>query len=639
MLSASQFAKSWAAKAVLGLLILAMAGFGIIGYGNQSIGSTDVIKAGSRTIDPNAFRREYDSYKQRVEQQSGQTITQEMAESNHLDTVVLNGVAAREAFSALLSRIGIKPSDKQILGQIEKIPAFFDPVSGRFDKLTFQRRLADNGLTPAAFDSILRDEIASQQWQAAVQHGLAAPKTYGALAAVFALETRDLAYFTVTPQSVPKPKTPTDAQLQSFINENRSQLTVPELRVLTVVQFSPDQAAASTAPIDPAELKKRYEFRKDTLSRPETRTVIQIPAKTQAQAQQAAERLRKGEDPAAIAKSMGVEPITFTDKPLSAISDHKVGQAAFKMQAGQVAAVQGDLSQSAVKVVSVNPGHEVTLEEARPMLEAEIRKDAAAEKVYAQTQAYDDAHQAGASLTEAAQKAGVPAKTYPAISQEGIGAKGERFPELSPQILETAFSLPAGGESEVTELGDGAYFAVRVEKIEPAHVRPLEEIRPQLTQFWMQREMVRAMEARAKELAARVEKGETLDAVAKSQGLGVTRIAQLSRQSAGEHQELGRDLLGRTFSAKPGDVWTAPGPTGIVVGRVENVKMNADATAGQLAEAGRRDLTMALVRDIDESAHAYAREKMKVKVYPDRARSAVGFPPLEDKKPSREKKG
>jgi peptidyl-prolyl cis-trans isomerase D len=639
MLSAARIAKSWAAKAVLGLLVLAMAGFGIIGYGNQSAGNTDVIKAGPRTIDSTAFRREYDNYKRRLEQQSGQTISQDMAESNRLDSVVLNGLASREAFYALLARIGIKPADKQILGEIEKIPAFFDPVSGRFDKVMFQRRLADNGLTPAAFDEILRDEIAAQQWQAAIQHGLAAPKTYGALAAIFGLETRDLAFFTVTPQSVPKPKTPTDAQLTTFINENKSQLTVPELRVLTVVQFSPDQAAASTTPIDPAELKKRYEFRKDTLSRPETRTVIQIPAKTQAQAQQAAERLRKGEDPSAIAKSLGVEPITFTDKPLTAISDHKVGQAAFKMQPGEVAAVQGDLSQAAVKVVSVNPGHEVTLEEARPMLEAEIRKDAAAEKVYAQTQAYDDAHQAGGSLTEAAQKAGVSARTYPAVSQDGVGAKGERFPELSPKILETAFSLPAGGESEVTDLGDGAYFAVRVEKIEPAHVRPLEEIRPQLTQFWMQRELVRTMDARAKELAARVEKGETLEAVAKSQGFGVTRVPGLSRQSAGEHQELGRDLLGQAFAAKPGDVWTAPGANGIAVGRVEGVKMNADATAGQLAEAGRGELTTGLVRDLDESAHAYARAKMKTKVYPDRARSALGFPPLEDKKPSPEKKG
>ena len=70
------------------------------------------------------------------------------------------------------------------------------------------------------------------------------------------------------------------------------------------------------------------------------------------------------------------------------------------MQAGQVAPVQGDLGVAIVKVVSVTPGRPVTLEEVRPALEAEIRKDAAAEKVYAMTQAYDDAHQGGATLAQ-----------------------------------------------------------------------------------------------------------------------------------------------------------------------------------------------------------------------------------------------
>ncbi|MBI1199103.1 MAG: rotamase [Phenylobacterium sp.] len=642
MLSATRnFAKSWAAKALLALLILAMAGFGITRYGFQAVGGNEVIKAGSRTVDPLAFRREYDNYKKRFEQQSGQTITQDIAEQNHLDAVVMNGLATREAFAALMTKIGIRPSDKQIVGEIEKIPAFFDPVSGRFDKTTYQRRLGDNGLTPAAFDAILRDEMAGQQWQAAIQHGLAVPRTYSALAAIFALEARDLTYFTITPQSVPQPPTPTDAQLKAFINENKSQLTVPELRVLTVVQFSQQAAAAavSAAPIDPAELKKRYDFRKDTLSRPETRTVIQIPAKTQAEAQKAVERLRQGDDPDAIAKSLGVQAITFTDKPLTAISDHKVGQAAFKMQAGEVSSVQGDLGLAAVKVASINPGHEVTLEEARPMLEAEIRKDMIAEKVYAQTQAYDDAHQAGANLTDAAQKAGVEAKTYPAVNEQGVDEKGQRFGELDPKILQTAFALPAGGESEVTELGDGAYYAVRVEKIEPAHVPPLDEIRPQLTRFWMQRELIRQMDARAKTLIGRIEKGESLEAVAKSEHYTVARVEGLTRQTAGQHQELGRDVLGRTFSAKAGEAWSAPGAGGLIVAQVGNVKMDAGPTAAQLAEAGRRDLTMALARDLDETARTYARSKMKVVVHPDRARSALGFAPLEDQTPTPEKKG
>ncbi|MEW5687632.1 MAG: SurA N-terminal domain-containing protein [Pseudomonadota bacterium] len=626
------FAKSWPARILLILLAISFVGWGANQSGLSAIAGNEIVKAGSRTVDANAFRREYDNFKKRAEQQQGQPITQEVAEQNRLDTVVLNGVATREAFAEMLSKAGIRPSDKLILDQIQKIPAFFDPITGRFDKKTFQQRLGENGLTPQAFDAVLRDEMAGQHWAVAVQNGLAAPKTYGALAAVFALESRDLAYFALGPQSVPQPAAPTDAQLTAFINENKAQLTRPEMRVLTVVPFTPQSvAAAANGPIDPAELKKRYEFRKDTLSRPETRSLVQIPVKDQAAAQQVVARLQKGEAPEAVAKSLGVDAISYQDKPLTAIADRKAGQAAFQLQAGQVAPVQGELGLAVVKIISITQGREVTIEEARPMLEAEIRKDMVAEKVYAQTQTFDDAHQGGASLAESAQKAGVSAQTIGPISAQGVDEQGRQYQGLPPKILETAFGLPSGGESEVTELGEGSYFAVRVEKILPAHVPPLAEIRPMITQAWMQREVVRALEAKANALTARVKKGETLEAVAASAGASVVRVPGLTRQTAPQQQQLGREVLGRAFASKPGEAWNARMPNAIAVGQVSNVRMDAGPTAAQMAEANRGELTQAIFREMGEAAQAYSRTKLKVKVNPAKAREAIGFAPLADK--------
>lgn len=629
------FAKSWPAKILMAVLAISFIGWGVNQGGTSLVGGDQVIKVGSRTITSLEFRSEYDNYKKRLEQQQGQPITTEQAQAGNLDAVVLNGVATREAFSEMLSRVGIKPGDKLILEQIQKIPAFFDPISGRFDKKTFQQRLGENGMTPERFDAVLRDEMASQHWAVAVQNGLTVPLAYGALASVFALESRDLAYVTLGVNAVPQPAAPTDAQLQAFINENKAQLTLPEMRVLTVVPFTPQGAGAANAPIDPAELQKRYEFRKDTLSKPEVRTVVQIPAKDAATAQKVAAALRAGQAPEAVAKSVGVDAVTFADRPLSAISDRKVGQAAFKMQAGEVATVQGDLGTAVVKVVSVVPGRVVTLEEARPMLEAEIRKDLVTEKVYAQTQAYDDAQQGGASLADAAQKAGVAATTVGPITAQGVNEQGAQLQGFPPKILETAFALPSGGESEVTELGDGAYFAVRVERILPAHVPPLAEIRPMVTRAYMQREIVKALEAKAEAIRARVAKGESLDAAS---GMTVSRLPGLTRQTANQQQALGGEVLGRTFASKQGDVWVARAPNGIVVGRVETVRTDSGPTAARLAEENRGALTQVLFREMGEAAQAYARTKLKTKVDAARARNAVGFEPVTDEKGAAEKK-
>src|SRR5205085_10753241 len=119
-------------------------------------------------------------------------------------------------------------------------------------------------------------------------------------------------------------------------------------------------------------------FKKDTMSKPELRSIVQIPVKNAGQVQQVAQRLRAGEDPVAIAKSVGSEPVTYTDQPKSAITDRKVAEAAFALPAGQVSgAVQGELGLSVVKVNDVKPALTVPLEQAKPDPEKRPTHDAA----------------------------------------------------------------------------------------------------------------------------------------------------------------------------------------------------------------------------------------------------------------------
>jgi peptidyl-prolyl cis-trans isomerase D len=394
------------------------------------------------------------------------------------------------------------------------------------------------------------------------------------------------------------------------------------------VRFTP-QPAAAAGPVDEAELKKRYEFRKDTLSRPETRSIVVIPAKTPAIAQQIIARLGRGEAPAAIAKSLGVEPVNYEDKPQTAIPDHKLAQAVFQLQAGQTAAIQGDLGPAVAKVMAVSPGRVFTLEDARPMLEAEIRKDMATQKVYDQSQAYDDAHSKGLNLADAAAKAGAPVVTVGPVSQQGAGPDNQPIPGLNPRILEEAFALPPGGESDLTEAGEGEYFAVKVEKIQPPSMPPLAEIRPQLAAEWVRQDIARRIEARANELAARVKKGEKLDAVAASAGYPVSRVAGLSRRTAGQDPTVPREVLARAFGTRPGEVFVGPTQSTYAIGESSNVRMDVTPIAAQMVEAQRGQMTQGVFGELGAAAQAAARTKLKVTADPAKARAAVGLEPEE----------
>jgi peptidyl-prolyl cis-trans isomerase D len=632
MLSAIRaFAKSWVATLLFGLLIVSFVVFGI---GNRDLLhpkiTNSVITAGGRSIGPAEFKRDFDGYIGRLQQQVGQQITPELAAANGLDQRVAQGLASSEAFSAYLTKIGVRPSDKLIAGEIQKIPAFFDQVTGRFDRNSYLKRLADNNLTAASFEGQMRDQLSEQQAATGLIAGVRVPRAYAAMGAIYTVESRDLGYFAIEPSSVPQPPAPTDAQLTELMKENAAQLTRPEFRTLTVVNFSPSQVAAN-APIDPKEVQKRFDFKKDTLSTPETRTVIQIPAKTPAAAAQIAQGLAKGQDADAVAKAAGVEAITYANKPQTAIPDKKVAAAAFATPAGQTATVKGDLGTAVVKVMSVTPGRAVTLDEVRPAIEAEIRKDQAAEKVYALTQAYDDAHQGGASLAAAAAKAGVKTTTIGPLTQGGRDMTGQPVQGLTQKLMETAWSLPAGGESEVEDAGNGEYFAVRVEKITPPAMPPLDQIKPMLTRAWTQRELGKALQAKADGYVARIKKGESLQAVAASAGSKVVEVPGIDRRNASQNQALSQDLLAKLFTSRPGDAFTAADAHGFFVGKLEAVHGGDIAQLAQMVEQLRPQMTNGYLKEIGESAHAYARQKIKVTIDANRVREAIGLEPIDPK--------
>src|SRR3712207_7300263 len=39
-----------------------------------------------------------------------------------------------------ISKLGLRPSDQQVVNELRKSTAFFDPISGRFDRATYQQK-------------------------------------------------------------------------------------------------------------------------------------------------------------------------------------------------------------------------------------------------------------------------------------------------------------------------------------------------------------------------------------------------------------------------------------------------------------------------------------------------------------------
>jgi len=624
------FAKSPFAVLLFGLLIVSFAVFGISDVFRAPSGKW-VIAAGSRTMSPEDFKAQFENYRKR-EQAQGQIITPDVAVQQGVDRKMLTQLALQESLAELIRKMGVRPSDKLVgdtlREQLASLPPGqrpFDPITGKFDTVMYQRLLAQNDLTPARYEASLRDDIAQGHLLSAVASGLRAPRFYSALQAAYGLEGRDLAAFAVNPATVERPGAPTDAQLQAYMKEHAAQLTRPETRVLSVARFSA-KALESTVTVPEADIVKTYNFRKDTLGTAETRSYVQIVAPDAKAAAVIAQRLTKGDQPAIVASAYGKQPVMIDSKPKTALPDRKVADAVFALAAGQVSApINGDLGVSVVKLLKINPAAVPSLDSQRPAIEAELKAQAAQAKAYEQTQTYQDAHDGGANLIDAATKAGALVMTTAPIAASGVDQTGQPVVGLTPDALKAAFELPSGGESELIEAGKGEYFAVRVEKVVPSALPPLAEIREPLAQRWMLEKLLERMKVKADELAARVKKGESLEAVAAASQTQVQRVPNISRQNARQFQGLGQDLLIGTFGAKPGVPFVTQGPQGgYLVAVVEKVHQGAPEQLAQITEAMRSQTSQGLFRDVGLAAQDAAKTQLKTKVNLTLARQAIG---------------
>lgn len=572
-----------------------------------------VIQAGSRTFTTDDFKREFDAYR-RQSQQQGQQITADEAVAAGVDQQMLQALAQRESVAAILTKLGIVPSAELVFQQIAKVKAFLDPVTGKFDKNTYVQVLSQNQLTPAAFEKDERDQLAYSQYASAAAAGLKPPRLYGALVGAYEFEDRDLSLFAIKPEILGKEPTPTDADLTKLMKDNADKLTIPETRQLTVVKFSA-AALAPTITADPAEVKKRYDFRKE----PEKRSLIQVTVKDAAQAQDVSAKLKAGGDPAAVAKAAGLQaPLIYTDTPKNGVADSKVGDAAFALADGAVSGpIQGNLGWAVVKITKITPPK--TFEEAKAAIENEVKGEAAANKAYDLVQKYEAAHDKGSTIVEAAKAAGVTPQTFVPVTAGGQDSDAKPVDGLTPRMLKEAFALSPGGDTDVIQDSKGEYFTVHVDKVFPPALPSLDKVRPRLTQFFLQREMSKRLDAKLAELQARVKKGESLDAVAKSVGSDVTHLS-INRNLAQQNRNLPPQLLQQLFEAKVGDVVI----TGSGLAKIEAIKPPAPGVIASAMQNGQLSLARSIFDETQQEARSWAKDQVKPKINLALARQAIG---------------
>ena len=556
---------------VMILIMGGLLGFGTGGFSGsiQRIGT-----AGDKDISVAAYQSALNDQLRSLEAQVGSRVTFQQAQAMGLDRAVLGQVVTQRTLDNEAADLGLSVGDARVRDEVLRNPAF-QTLSGGFDRDAYANALRRVGLTEAAYETSIRDEIARTLLQGAVVGGVTAAPVYADTLASYLGETRDVTLVQVTADNLTAPVPgATEGELQTFYDENPDMFTTPEVRRITYAMLTPAMLADKVT-IDDAQVQALYDQRIDQFVQPERRLVERLVFATPEEATAAQARLDAGEltfDALVAERGLALSDVDLGDVAVGDLG--AAGETVFAAGAGDVVGpLDSDLGPALFRVNAVLAAEETPFEEAAPELRAELATDQARRVIQTDAETINDLIAGGATLEDLAERTDLELATldFTEGSTEGPAAY-EAFRTAAAAATEGAYP-------ELVNLDDGGIFALRLDGITPPAVEPLDAVRDRLQAAWQAAAEKTAILTRAEEIA-----GDT-DTDLAAQGLLPQTQANLTRGSF--VADTPADFMRTVFAMAPGEVRALPTEAGAVIVRLDAVTpadLTADRVAAQVAD-------------------------------------------------------
>ncbi len=463
----------------------------------------------------------------------------------------------------------------------------------------YQGFLSQQGFTPAAFEqeqreSILVSRLENLEKQSLVISDDDARAEYRRKNVKVGLQ-----YIAFDPKAFVSKVNANPAAVKAYFDKNRSLFRIPEKRSFDLIAGSTADYMLS-AQVSDAQLQKDYQDSIDSFRTPERVRVRHILIKTQgkpkeeapklkAKAEDLLKQIKAGADFAELAKKN-------SDDPGSAEKGGEYGwmtrgqtvpnfeKAAFSLKPGEISGViDTEYGYHIIQVEEHQDAHTQTFDEAKPQLLLEAKKQIAAETL---RRNMDAAHN---EILRNPSQAEIIAKKY-GLKYFKIDNAANSAPlselNTAPELSSAIFSSAKGTITDVVNLDQQgkAGFAV-VTSVSPARNAEFNEVQADVMQHFATTEEERMAQEAAKTAAARAQKGESLEALAKEYGLTVKTAAPFTADGAAEGIGSGTQLAA-AFKANVGGII---GPVGTSTGQFVckvTEKIPADMNQYAAAKAG-----------------------------------------------------
>lgn len=551
----------WVAKLLLGLVVVA---FVITGFSDFFSGpsANAVLSVGGTDVLVQDYRLAYRQAEVRLEQQLQRRATREEAVADGIDQRVMSQLVAEAVLDEQGRGLGLGLSEDR-LARLIADDASFQDQSGRFSRAAFRELLSSVGMTENEFIRNRQEAAVRLQIVEAVSEGATAPTLIKQAFGLYNGERRSADYLTLPLALVEPVAEPAPDVLQAYFDRNRDRYRAPEYRSISYATLSPE-AIADAAAITDQQIAEDFARNSARFTTPERRLIEQIVYPDKAAADAAKAELDGGKlfEQLVIQSGRTLADTRLGYLARSEIPDPAIAEAAFALAEHAAAVVEGAFGPVLLRVAEIQPETKQPLEAVKEDIRKELALAAAADAVQQAYDTFEDARAGGGTLQEAAVRAGLTAKTVPAVARTGETPEGQPVTDLpEPQaLLQGAFEADVGVETTPINLQPNGYVFYEVTKIDPARDRPLDEVKAAVVADWKRSEAEDLLDQRAEALKKRLEAGETMDAIAAAEKLAKGNVASITRRSG--LAEIGEDGVRAVFSGGAGVLATADAADG-----------------------------------------------------------------------------
>ena len=547
----------WVAGIIFGVIGLALVlTFGTM-RGNVGVSANAAASVDGLDIGQTEFLRAFQDEQLRLSEEYGNALPEEfepMVRAQVLDYLIDTRMMQAHAGSR-----GFATSDERLAGVIRNVPAFLD--RGEFSPDLYRGALAQVGESPAYFEQRQRGLMTLQQFSRGIAESAIFTPVDFRFYIELVQESRAVRGLLVTPEAFRDAVEVTEEQIEEYYGNNLSGFWTRESVDLEYIELNAANLPGMRE-LTEQDALQWYEQNRDQFISPFQRRSSHIlfaaspegDEQVLAKATEVIARLDAGEDFAALAEE-------FSDDPGSASSGGDLGwneRGVFVLEFEEALFALEEVGQYTQPVLTQYGYHIIRLDSLRggdiaPFEDAREEVMTDLEERRGRTRFFDLAErladmslESDEGLAWIAEELDLPLLHLEGFTREGAGEfAGNR------RVIDAAFGetvLDRGENSRVLQLDPDRAIVLRVARHQPSEQQPIEEVAGRIREILATDATAAAATAKGMALLERRLSDESLEALAREQGVELFDEPEMRRAST----EFPSELLNGIFSATPG---------------------------------------------------------------------------------------